>query len=912
MSIRNLDHLFKPRSVALIGASKREGSVGSVIARNLIGSGFDGPVLPVHPRHESIHGVLAYPDVASLPVTPDLAVIATPPQTVPGLVAELGERGTKAAVVISAGFAELGDEGRRLQQQLLEAARPHLMRIVGPNTLGVLAPGRSLNASFAHLPARVGGPAFVTQSGAVVTGVIDWANARRVGFSHLVALGAMADVDFGDMLDYLANDRNTTAVLLYMEGVTHTRKFMSAARAAARTKPVIVVKAGRHPQSVKAAATHTGALAGADEVYDAAFRRAGMLRVRTLEELFSAAATLSLLKPPQKERLLIITNGGGMGVLATDELLSQGGSLAELSETTVSRLDEVLPGTWSHSNPIDIIGDAPPERFAAAMRVVLEQERGIGGVLMLACPTAVTPAMASARAFADCVAAAQPRIPVLSCWIGDETARAARRMLRERGLAAYETVTQAVSAFMQLVSYRQSQTLLMETPPSVPEALGIDSAAARQVLERSAADGDGRWLSEADAKALLAAYGIATVPTQAVGSAAEAARQADAIGGPVALKVLSPDITHKSDVGGVVLNLAGGERVEAEAGRMLERVRAARPDARIDGFTVQPMVQRPGAYELIVGMHRDAQFGAVLMFGEGGTAVEVLRDSALGLPPLNMRLAMDMIARTRIFRRLKGYRDRPAVNLDAVAVTLLRLSQLVVDFPEIDSLDVNPLLADQAGVIALDARIRVGAGRFDDRLAHLAIRPYPKELEERITLQDGRRMLLRPIVPEDEPALNRAFARLDPDEIRNRFLQPMRTLHHMLAARFTQLDYDREMALVMTEEGIPGEQDIHAVVRLSADPDNIEAEFAIIVMHQFAGQGLGRLLMQRILDYARSRGIGRVWGVTLRDNQRMRALARALGFRQHLEEGDPSLVRMVIDLPGEDGPGAAASASEGQ
>ncbi|MFU8816144.1 MAG: GNAT family N-acetyltransferase [Pseudomonadales bacterium] len=896
MSIRNLEFLFEPKSIAMIGASKRPGSVGSVIARNLFGSGFDGPVLPVHRRHQSIQGVLAYPDVASLPVAPDLAVIATPPATVPGLIAELGDRGTKAAVVISAGFAELGDEGRRLQQQLLEAARPHLMRIVGPNTLGVLTPRHGLNASFAHLPPRAGGPAFVTQSGAVVTGVIDWANARRVGFSHLVALGAMADVDFGDMLDYLANDRRTTAILLYMEGITHARKFMSAARAAARTKPVIVVKAGRHPQSVKAAASHTGALAGADAVYDAAFRRAGMLRVSTLEELFSATATLSLLKPPRRNRLLIITNGGGMGVLATDALLSQGGALAELSETTLDKLDAVLPPTWSHGNPVDIIGDAPPERFAAAVKTVLEDARELDGVLILACPTAVTSAMDSAQAYADCITAMRTTVPVLSCWIGDETARDARRMLRERGLAAYENLGQAVNAFMQLVNYRRSQNLLMETPPSVPEALDLDAAAVRAVLERTAADGDGRWLSEADAKTVLAAYGIATVATRVAGSPQEAARLAEEIDAPVALKVLSPDITHKSDAGGVVLNLRGADAVASAAAQMLERLEATHPDARLEGFTVQPMVQRPGAYELIVGMHRDSQFGAILMFGEGGTAVEVLRDTALGLPPLNMQLAMDMISRTRVYRRLQGYRDRPAVNLDAVAMTLLRLSQLVVDFPELDSLDVNPLLADQQGVIALDARIRVRAGSFDDRLAHLAIRPYPKELEEWVPLKDGGKLLLRPIVPEDEPALKRAFARLDADEIHNRFLQPMRTLHHMLAVRFTQLDYDREMALVLADDGKPGQQDIHAVVRISADPDNEQAEFAIIVQHHFAGQGLGRLLMDRILRHARARGIGTVWGVTLRDNRRMRALARTMGFTQHTDPDDVGLIRMVLQL----------------
>ncbi len=896
MSIRNLEYLFRPRSVALIGASKRAGSVGSVIARNLFGSGFDGPVLPVHPRHHSVQGVLAYPDVASLPEAPDLAVIATPAETVPGIVAELGARGTRAAVIISAGFAERGEAGRRLQQQVLEAAQPHLMRLVGPNTLGVLAPTVSLNASFAHLPARPGGPAFVTQSGAVVTSVIDWATARRAGFSHLIALGAMADVDFGDVLDYLANDRHTTAILLYMEGVTHARKFMSAARAAARTKPVIVVKAGRHAESARAAATHTGALAGADEVYDTAFRRAGMLRVNTLEELFVATATLSLLRPPRGNRLLIITNGGGMGVLATDELLRRGGALAELSQATIDELDRLLPATWSRSNPVDIIGDAPPERLAATVKTVLAQERNLDAVLVITCPTAVAPAEDSARVLADTLSGLRPPVPVLTCWFGDETARAARRLLRERGLAAYETLGQSVSAFMQLVDYRRSQTLLMETPPSVPEAIAVDGAAVRAILDRHPVAGGEHWLPDAEAKAVLAAYGIATVPTRVAGSVEEAARIADELAAPVALKVLSPDVTHKSDVGGVVLDLEGSAAVAAAAERIADNLARARPDARLEGFTVQPMVERAGAYELIVGMHRDAQFGAVLMFGEGGTAVELVRDSALALPPLNMKLARDMISRTRIYRRLEGYRDRPAVDLDALAVILLRISQLVVDFPEIDSLDVNPLLADQHGAVAVDARIRLRPGPFEDRLAHLAIRPYPKELEERIALEDGRELLLRPIVPEDEPALDRAFARLDPDEIRQRFLQPMRTLNHIMAARFTQLDYDREMALVLADAGIPGKQDIHAVVRLSADPDNAQAEFAIIVLHHLAGRGLGKLLMERILDYARARGIGLVWGVTLHDNQRMRALARSLGFRQRQDPEDPTLVRMELSL----------------
>lgn len=810
MSVRNLDYLFKPKSVALIGPSKQPGTAGSIIARNLFGSGFDGPILPVHPKYRSVEGVLAYPDVESLPFAPDLAVITTPLETVPRIIELLGHRGTRAAVVTSAGFVEPGGEGKRLQQAILDAAHTHLMRIVGPDTLGLQVPAISLNASLAHLPALGGGPAFVTHSGTVVTSVIDWANARRVGFSKLVALGDMADVDFGDMLDYLTDDSDTTAILLYMEGVSHTRKFMSAGRAAARTKPVIVVKSGRSQ-------------AGADDVYDAAFHRAGMLRVRTLGELLSAAATLSLLKPPRNNRLLIVTNSGSMGVLAADELADQDGALAELSGDTRQKLGTVLPATWSHGNPVDIIGDAPATRLRSAVRIILENEHDIDALLILICPTAAAPAMDSALAVAECIGEMRIRVPILTCWIGGETARAARRMLRTRGIAAYETLDQAISSFVQLVHFRQNQALLMETPPSAPESLAHDPGAVRAILQRGVSDdtSEGYWLSEADAKAVLNAYGIATVP-------------------------------------------AG--------------------------------IERSDAYELIAGMNRDSQFGAVLMFGEGGTATDLSQDTALGLPPLNMKLAMDMMSRTRIFKRMQGYRDRQSANHEAVAVTLLRLSQLVVDFPEFESLDINPLLADTAGVVALNTRIRVTRRTFKDRLAHLAIRPYPKELEETITLTDGRSMTLRPIVPEDEPALNRGFARLDPDEIRNRFFQPMRTLNHMLAARFTQLDYDREMAFVLVDNDTAGKQDIHAVVRLSADPDNEEAEFAIIVQHALAGQGLGRLLMDRILTRAKDRGISTVWGVTLRENQRMRALAKAMGFQQRTDPEDPSLVRMEITL----------------
>lgn len=896
MSIRNLDFIYKPASVALIGASREPDSLGSVLARNLLRSGFDGPVLPVHPHSQSVHGVLAYPDVQKLPLVPDLAVIATPPQTVPKLVADLAERGTRGAVVVTAGLDAKDASGTSFRQSMLRAAKPHLMRIVGPNTVGVLSPSQGLNASFAHLSPDPGHIAFVTQSGAVVTAVVDWAKPRGIGFSHLVSLGDMADVDFGDMLDYLANDKETHAILLYMEGVGQARKFMSAARAAARMKPVIVVKGGRHPEGAKAAASHTGALAGTDEVYDTAFRRAGMLRVDSLEALFMATETLANVCPPGGDRLAILTNGGGMGVLAADELLASGGRLAELSDETVAALDKVLPKTWSRRNPVDMIGDATPQRLAAAVQALLDHSGGCDALLVINCPTAVASPADCARALADTIGTSRTRLPLLTSWVGDSTAQAGREALNAAGLATYETPGLAVGAFMQLVSYKRNQALLMETPPSVTEAFEPQTASARELVDAHIAANGSGWLSEMDAGRLLAAYGIPMVPTRVAASPEEAGRLAAEFGTPVAIKILSPDITHRSDVGGVVLDVPNPEMATEAARRLLKHVASLVPDARLQGVTVQPMIQRPRAHELIVGMHADAQFGPVLLFGQGGTAVEVIGDRALGLPPLNLRLAKDMMSRTRVFRLLQGYRDRQPADLDAIAMTLLRLSQLVVDCPQVESLDVNPLLADEQGVIAVDARVYVRPCHHADPTAHLAICPYPKALESRVELREGRSLLLRPIVPEDEPRLHEGFAQLTPEEIRMRFLVPMGTLTQMLAARFTQLDYDRDMALVLTEHQPPGQSEIYAVVRLSADPDNEQAEFAIIVRHDMTGQGLGRTLMQRIIDYARSRGIREVWGVALPQNKAMRSLSHSLGFRESSYPDDPTLIRLSLPL----------------
>ena len=893
MSILNLDSLFKPASVALIGASSKTASVGAVLARNLFGAGFKGPILPVNPKHRVIQGVWSYPSIDELPAVPDLAVIATPAPQIPTIIEALGAAGTRAAVVISAGFGEGSvSSGHALQQALLDAGKPYGMRIVGPNCLGVLVPGSGLNASFAQSTPLPGHLAFVTQSGAIVTSILDWAMPRGIGFSHLVSLGDKADVDFGDMLDYLANDRSARAILLYVEAISDARKFMSAARAAARVKPVIVVKSGRFERSAQAATSHTGALAGNDDVYDAAFRRAGMLRVHSLEELFDAAETLAMQWQPRGDRLTILTNGGGIGVLATDALVELGARAAELEPATLSRLDEILPAAWSHGNPVDILGDATGERYADALRI-LSEDSGTDAILVLNCPTAVTSSTDAASAIADIVSG-KPGMPVFTSWVGDASVREARDLFNACHIPTYDTPEQAVRALMHRVNYQRNQTLLMETPPSVPEDFTPDHLAVTRILDE-VLGAKQRWLSELQAKQVLAAYGVPVVESRDVDSADAAARTARDFDGPVALKILSPDITHKSDVGGVALDLQDPDAVYEAAIAMAKNVSKRQRTARLTGFNVQAMIHRPDAYELVIGATEDSQFGPVILFGQGGTAVEVINDKAIALPPLNMHLANELISRTRIYEQLKGFRNTRAIDLNAVAMTLIRVAQLVIDHPAIRELDINPLLADEHGVIALDARIAID-GTPSASSDRLAIRPYPKELEERVPVGDGRELLLRPIVPEDEPSLQDAFTRLTAEEIRFRFFAPTKTLSHFAAVRFTQIDYDREMGLILTDAGRAGTTAIYGVANLIADPDHRHAEYAIVVRHDMVGLGLGIVLMRRIIDYATSRGIGEIFGDVLRENAPMLKLCDILGFSQSRVVDDPGVIRVRLVL----------------
>ena len=893
MSIRHLDSLFDPSSVALIGASLRPGSVGATVWRNLRDGGFAGPRWAVNPKHQQLEGEPCYPDVASLPATPELAVIATPPATVPGLIAALGARGTRAAIVLTAGLDAMQ------KQAMLDAARPHLLRILGPNTVGLLSPQAKLNASFAHANADAGGLAFVSQSGALVTAMLDWARGRGIGFSHFVSLGEHADVDFGDMLDWLASDARTRSILLYIESIEQARKFMSAARAAARNKPVLVVKAGRSPQGQAAAASHTGALAGSDLVYDAAIRRAGMLRVDTLDDLFVAAETLAHLRAPPRhtdlaalERLTIVTNGGGAGVMAADAAALAGVTLAPLPDATRSALSAALPANWSHANPVDIIGDAPVPRYEHTLRTLLA-EPATGSLLFIHAPTAIVPSADIAQALLPLARDAPQRL--LSCWLGDQAVRAAREAFHGAGIATYDTPEQAVRAFSLLITYRRNQAQLMQAPPARAAATALDLDAVRALIDAALTAGR-EWLSEPEAKALLAACGVPVVETRvAAPEAADVLTAAQAIGFPVSLKILSPQITHKSDVGGVALDLEDAPSLREAVAAMTQRVARLRPAAVIEGFTVQAMVRRPKAIELIVGASVDALFGPVLLFGAGGTAVEVVADRAVALPPLNAPLAHALIERTRVSRLLAGWRDVPAADGDAVTGVLIALSQLLADEPRISELDINPLLADAAGVIALDARVRVSAAA-PGGAAHFAIRPYPSEWVETIDWQ-GRALTLRPIRPEDEAQHLEFLSRLEPIDIRMRVFHSRRSIERSELARLTQIDYEREIAFIATaaKDGGDGEETL-GVVRASCDPDNRDAEFGIVVRSDLKGGGLGLRLMQKLIDCLRARGTQRLVATVLQENKRMLELAHELGFVHDARQPGDGTVAIALAL----------------
>ena len=890
MSVRNLEKMFRPRSIAVLGASARPKSVGAALISNLMSGGFDGPIMPVNPKANSLHGVMTYKDVASLPMTPDLAVIATPPDTIPELIDELGRRGTRAAVILTAGFAE-GEAaaGKVRALQMLAAARPHLMRIVGPNCLGIAVPGIGLNATFAPAALLSGNIAFLTQSGAMATTVLDWALPRGIGFSAIVSMGDMSDVDFGDLLDYFALDDATRAILIYAEGITQARKFMSAARRTARIKPIIVVKSGRAAEGARAANSHTGALAGADVVYDAAFRRAGMLRVNEVEELFDAAATLARMAPQLGNRLAIVTNGGGAGVLATDRLIEEGGKLATLGPDIIGKLNAVLPATWSHANPVDLIGDADADRYAHSVSILMN-DPGNDALLVAYCPTAIGSSADTAKGLISALwgAGEVRKKNVFVSWMGGATVADGRAALVAARVPDYETPERAVRAFMYLVRYRQNQDLLLETPSAGAPSPDNDLERAHAIIRQTLDDGR-EWLDPAEVAVFLACYGIPFVRTQAVLDSQAAAKAAAEIGAPVALKIRSRDIVHKSDAGGVALNVEP-VGVEAAARQMNKTIEAALPTAKLEGFIVQEMIHRPSAYELIAGVSTDPTFGPVILFGQGGTAVEIIGDKSLELPPLNTSLARAQIERTRIAALLKGFRDRPAADMEGVVNVLVQLSQIVADHAEVTEIDINPLLCDANGAIGVDGRIRVRAASGAAQ-SRLAIRPYPGLLVSKIQTAEGQVYEVRPIKPEDEPALRRFAEEVDTQDLWHGFFAPLRDHTHETAARLSQIDYDREMTLVAWEGGR-----VAGLARSLGDADLDASECGVIIRADLRQKGLARQLLQALLAAISGQGIRQAVLVFPADQVRMFNIAKDMEFSVVPLPDDGTLLRAIKAL----------------
>ncbi len=899
MSTVNLEKIFAPKRIAVIGASDRQGSVGYTLMKNLVGSGFHGVIYPVNPKHESVLGIEAYPSVKQIPRQIDLAIIATPAPTVPELVKECAEAGIKGIIVISAGFKEIGEQGRKLEQEILQVAGSQNIRIIGPNCLGVIVPRIGMNASFAGKMPPEGQIAFISQSGALGTAILDWAVEEEVGLSYFVSIGDMLDVDFGDLIDYFGTDPRTESIILYIESLTNVRKFMSAARAFARTKPIIAVKSGRFAESAKAAASHTGALAGEDIVYDAAFQRAGIVRVEEIEDLFNCAEILAKQRNPKGPRLAIITNAGGPGVMATDALIKYGGKLAELSAGTLEELNKTLPPFWSHGNPVDVLGDAPPERFARTLQIVLRDE-GVDGVLVILTPQAMTDSTGTAQLIAEVAQGA--RKPVLAAWMGGPSVREGVNLLNKKGIPTYASPEQAVKTFMYMYSYEHNLELLYETPKDIRVDFALDRKRVKEIFDLIMME-QRELLPETISKSLLETYGIPVSKPYPAWNADEAVAIARRIGYPVVLKILSPQITHKTDVGGVLLNLNSDEAVRAGFTKIIESVKAHVPEATIEGVTVQKMVQMRDSVEVIIGAKKDPTFGAVILFGMGGIATEVFRDRAVGLPPLNERLAQRLIESIKGYKILQGYRGHPPVNLDLLKEILIRISYLVVDYPEIKEMDINPLLIGPEGACALDARIvldkellATGAKPY----SHLAIRPYPEEHVRQARMKEGTPVTLRPIKPEDEPLWHRMLKTFSEETIRFRFFRHIGEITHEFATRYCFIDYEREIAIVAEIEE-DGERKLIGVGRLTSDPNLEEAELAVVVGDPWQGRGVGSLLTDYCIEIARERGIKRIVAEMLPDNEIILNMLRRRGFQLKREE---DVITGVLELQPEGGQSA--------
>ncbi|MBX3664161.1 MAG: bifunctional acetate--CoA ligase family protein/GNAT family N-acetyltransferase [Burkholderiales bacterium] len=888
-----LTPLFEPASVAIIGATERAGAIGAVLVENMRAARYRGALFAVNPKHRSVNGVPCYPSIGQLPQRVDLAVIATPPQTVPQLMAECGLAGVRAVVIITAGFSETGEAGARLERAALDNARRHGVRVIGPNCLGIMRPGIGLNATFARGNGLPGGLGLVSQSGAVCTAMLDWALPNKVGFSSVISMGGSRDIDFGEIIDYLVHDPKTEHILLYIEGVRDARRFFSSLRAAARIKPVILIKVGRHPVGSRAAVSHTGAIVGADDVFDAVVRRAGAVRVTTIGQLVAAAQALTAHVRPRGERLAIITNGGGPGVMAADRAADLGIPLAELSQQTIDALQGALPANWSHGNPVDLIGDADAGRYRAAVTACLDDDQ-VDGALVILTPQAMTEPAKAADAV---IAAARGRSkPVLACWMGEAGVAAARKHFAGAGIPVFRTPDPAVEMFGHLSSFYRNQQALLQTPGPLAAHSSPDVAAARRVIDAALAE-KRKVLTEIESKDVLAAFGIPVAETVAAADADAAVTIAERLGYPVVLKIDSPDITHKTDVGGVLLNLRDAAAVRAGFAQVTAQVARIKPQARISGAVVEPMVRRPHGRELMVGVIRDPVFGPAIAFGGGGVAIEVHKDRAVALPPLNAFLVAELIRGTRVAQMLGPFRRMPPADMAALESVLLQVSEMVCELPWIVELDINPLILDEHGAIVVDARIVVGdyvpvRGRY----GHMAIHPYPAEL---VTAwqSEGDSVTLRPIRPEDA-VMEQEFVRgLSPESRRFRFMDTLRELTPRMLARFTQIDYDREMAFVATLAREGRETEI-GVCRYVTNPDGASCEYAIVVADDWQRRGLGRQMMTRLIDVARARGLQTMIGHVLGNNRGMLRLCQDLGFTVSESADDPLVKRVTLTLNG--------------
>lgn len=872
-----LHPLFNARSVAVFGASEREDSVAGTLFRNLRHAGYKGEVYPVNPKYATVFGERCYASAGELPAVPELALIATPASTVVSIMQACGQHGIRHAIVLSAGFREVGEQGMALEDALVAIARQYGIRFIGPNCLGIQRPSIGLNATFSQGVTQAGDLALVSQSGALCTAMLDWAETNGIGFSSVISTGASADLDFGEILDYLAVDTQTKGILLYIEGIRDARRFMSALRATARFKPIVMVKVGRHATGAKAVMSHTGALVGSDAVFDALVRRAGVVRVNTILQLFASARALSTHIQPTGNRLAIVTNGGGPGVMATDLAVDMGVRMAELSPETIATLNGVLPSNWSQANPLDIIGDATAERYRAAVAACLADDN-VDGVLAMLTPQAMTRPTEAAQAVVD-VAKTSSK-PVLTCWMGEAQVIEGRRLFKQAGIPYFTTPEPAVEVFSFLSAFYENQRLLMQTPGPLSHQAEPDVEGARLIIESALAHGR-HLLNEVESKALLSAFHIPIAQTLIARDPMEAMLLAQQLGFPVAMKINSPDITHKSDVNGVRLGLSSGQAVRAAFGEMLADVKRLRPDATLDGIVIEPMAARPHAREVLLGMTSDPVLGPVIVFGAGGVDVEALQDRAVTLPPLNHYLARDLIRRTRVATLLGPFRNRPPVDMDALENVLLRLSEMVCELPWLAEIDINPLLVDEHGALALDARIVI-APRVPtaDRYGHMAIHPYPAHLVTRWQLPTGNDVLIRPIRPEDAELTQGFVKSLSEESKYFRFMDAVSELSPVALARLTQIDYTREMALLALTE-IDGREVELGVARYAINPDAESCEFALVVDDRWQKQGIGHKLMDVLMDVARSKGLKVMEGEVLKTNRPMLKLVEALGF--HVE-----------------------------